>query len=207
MNKFTLICLALAMTLVSSHSFAQATAPAATPAPKKAKAKAKAAAAPQKAKAPEADPVAAPAPRAAPAEAYVPWGMGGCSIWNYAIKDKEKGPQIGVWVLEHLVFGVQTFAISSGTSNCVAGGSEMAQNEQEVFVTVNLAELQKEAAQGKGQHLSTLAEIFGCDDKDGFAQMSQSRYESIFTNENPSNVIQSYKSEIKANKALCSRAG
>jgi hypothetical protein len=138
----------------------------------------------------------------------VPWGMAGCSIWNYVIKDKEMGPQIGVWALEHFVFGIQTFGITSGTSNCVEGGGKSAMNnEQEVFVTVNLSDLQREAAQGKGQHLDTLAEIFGCSDKEGFAHMSQNRYEAIFTNENPSNVVETYKSEIKAAKATCARAG
>lgn len=137
----------------------------------------------------------------------VPWGMAGCSIWNYVIKDKGQGPQIGVWVLEHFVFGVQTFAITSGTSNCVDSGSKMSANDQEVFMTVNLASLQKEAAQGKGEHLDTLAEIFGCQDKEGFAQLSQSRYEAIFANEKPESVLQNYKSEIKAGKAACSRAG
>lgn len=138
----------------------------------------------------------------------VPWGMAGCSIWNYVIKDKEQGPQIGVWALEHFVFGVQTFAITSGTSNCVEDSSKMAQDEQKVFVEVNLASLQKEAAQGQGQHLDTLAEIFGCSDKVGFANMSQNRYEAIFTNENPSQVLDSYKSEIKSGTLAgkCTRA-
>ena len=138
-----------------------------------------------------------------------PWGMAGCSIWNYVITDKEQGPQIGVWALEHFVFGVQTFAISTGTSNCVQQGGEMAQNEQEVFVKVNIASLQKEAAQGQGDHLATLAEILGCSDKDGFAQMSQSRYETLFTDENPSKVLQSYKTELKTGKlsGSCTRAG
>jgi hypothetical protein len=136
-----------------------------------------------------------------------PWGMGGCSLWNYAIKDKSQGPQIGVWVLEHIVFGVQTFAISSGTANCVSANRAMTQNEQEVFVNVNLVDLEKEAAQGKGQHLDTLAEIFGCNDKEGFAQLSQNHYEAIFTHEDPSTIVQTYKSEIKTAAASCSRAG
>lgn len=139
----------------------------------------------------------------------VPWGMAGCSIWNYVIKDKEQGPQIGVWALEHFVFGVQTFAISSGTSNCVDGAKAHAsvESEQEVFMSVNLASLEKEAAQGQGQHLDTLAEIFGCSDKEAFAQMSQNRYEAIFSNEKPANVLQNYKNEIKAQAAGCTRAG
>lgn len=145
----------------------------------------------------------APAPAASMDGDDVPWGMAGCSIWNYVIKDKEQGPQIGVWVLEHLVFGVQTFAITSGTSNCVDSGSKMSANDQEVFMTVNLASLQKEAAQGKGEHLDTLAEIFGCQDKEGFAQLSQSRYEAIFANEKPDVVLQNYKSEIKSGKGSC----
>jgi hypothetical protein len=135
----------------------------------------------------------------------VPWGMAGCSIWNWVIKDKEQGPQIGVWALEHFVFGVQTFAITSGTSNCVEGASKTAMTEQETFVTVNLATLQREAAQGKGEHLDTLAEIFGCESKEGFANMSQNRYEALFSNENPQAVLNSYKSEVKAANMACRR--
>lgn len=137
----------------------------------------------------------------------VPWGMAGCSIWNYAIKDKGQGAQIGVWALEHFVFGVQISAITSGTLNCVDPSMRNAANEQEVFVTVNLASLQKEAAQGQGEHLDALAEIFGCQDKEGFAHMSQSRYETIFANEKPAQVLHNYKSEIKSGKSACSRAG
>lgn len=136
----------------------------------------------------------------------VPWGMAGCSIWNFVIKDKERDAQIGVWALEHFVFGVQTFAISSGTSNCVDRSRHMAQNEQETFVSVNLASLQREAAQGTGEHLDALAEIFGCSEKEGFARMSQGRYDAIFSNEDPSQVVQSYKSELRSSGAACKRA-
>ena len=136
----------------------------------------------------------------------VPWGMAGCSIWNWAIEKKERGPQVAVWVLEHFILGVQTFAISSGTSNCVDPTVRMTMNEQETFVSVNLASLQKEAAQGSGEHLDTLAEIFGCSEKEGFAEMSQGRYDAIFSDEKPENVVRSYKSELKAAGAVCSRA-
>ena len=141
------------------------------------------------------------APAAAESYGGAPWGMAGCSIWNYVIKEKDQGPQIGVWALEHIVFGVQP--------NCVDQGKMSAQNEQEVFVNVNMASLQKEAAQGQGDHLATLAEIFGCSDKGAFAQMSQNRYEAIFTNEKPADIVQSYKNELKTSKmsAACSRAG
>jgi len=67
--------------------------------------------------------------------------------------------------------------------------------------------VQKEAAQGQGEHLNTLAEIFGCENKEGFANLSQSRYEALFSNENPSDVLQTYKSEIKAHDMACTRAG
>lgn len=146
-------------------------------------------------------------PPAATADGDVPWGMGGCGIWNWVIKDKEQGPQIAVWALNNFVFGFQTSAITSGTSNCVDYGTKMSSNDQEVFVTVNLASLQKEAAQGKGEHLDTLAAIFGCQDKEGFAQLSQSRYEAIFANEKPETVLENYKSEIKSSKAVCGNAG
>lgn len=135
-----------------------------------------------------------------------PWGMAGCGVWNWVIKDKEQGPQIGSYVLDLITLrGFQTFMISSGTSNCVEGSSKTAMTEQETFVTVNLATLQREAAQGKGEHLDTLAEIFGCESKEGFANMSQNRYEALFSNENPQAVLNSYKSEVKAANMACRR--
>lgn len=135
-----------------------------------------------------------------------PYGMAGCGLGSLIIKNHSKGPQIGAWFLN--VVGYQTFAITSGTSNCVKDGSMAAvENEQEVFVSVNLTDLQKEAAQGQGEHLNVLAEIFGCDNKEGFAQLSQNRYEAIFTNENPSAVVESFKSELKSGKVACTRAG
>lgn len=134
------------------------------------------------------------------------WGMAGCGLGSLVIKNHSKGPQIGAWFLN--MVGYQTFAITSGTSNCVKDGSMAAiENEQEVFVGVNLSDLQKEAARGQGEHLDVLAEIFGCDSKEGFAQLSQNRYEAIFTKENPSAVVESYKSEIKSGKVACTRAG
>lgn len=131
-----------------------------------------------------------------------PWGMGGCGFASLFIKEKEMLPQIGASIVNEFISGfTQSFAISSGTSNCVASRSNLALKEQEVFITVNLASLSKEAAQGNGEHISALAEVFGCPNED-FAKLSQNHYEKIYGINEPAKVLESYLSEVKADQNL-----
>lgn len=131
-----------------------------------------------------------------------PWGMAGCGLWAGIIKGKDKSSQLGVYALRNLVLNSQTSAITSGTSNCVHEGSAYAQKEKEVFVTVNLASLEREAAQGQGQHLNAFAEILGCPDHDAFANFSQDNYNSIFKTQEPNGVLKNYLDEVKKDQQL-----
>ena len=131
-----------------------------------------------------------------------PWGMAGCGLWSMVIKDHSKWAQLGVWALGfYFMNNFQTSAISSGTSNCVAQRTDIASREQEVFISINLASLTKEAAQGTGEHLSALAEVFGCPHSE-FAQLSQNRYGSIYKTYEPTAVLESYRREVQANANL-----
>jgi hypothetical protein len=139
----------------------------------------------------------------------VPYGMAGCGLWSTVIKDKEKGPQIAVSLLNDFLFGLQTFAISSGTLNCVEGKSEVAVAEKKVYISSNLNSLSKEAAQGTGVHILALAEVYGCPG-DEFAQFSQENFAKLYQNDNPEAVLASYEEEIRAKPNLhksCKRAG
>lgn len=135
-----------------------------------------------------------------------PYGMAGCDLWSMVITDKSQAAQLGVFALRSLVLNSQTSAITSGTSNCVASAPGYAQIEQEVFVEVNLASLAKEAAQGGGDHLRSLSQVFGCQSEDAFAKLSQDRYAAIFNEMSPRSVLEGYSNEIKNHSSLnCTR--
>ncbi len=135
-----------------------------------------------------------------------PYGMAGCGMWTYAISDKSQGAQLGVWALNTLIFdGSQTSAISTGTSNCVAARPKMAAVEQKVFISANLVPPSAEAAQGTGETLHALAEIFGCSDKAGFNKLSQKHYEKIFKVNEPEAVLQNYHNVIKSDAKIASQ--
>lgn len=136
------------------------------------------------------------------------YGMAGCGLGSLIIKNKRKWPQLGAAVLNAV--GYQTFAITSGSSNCVDKGKDYAQKEKEVFVTINLPSLEKEAAQGQGQHLSAFAEILGCPSHEAFADFSQNNFKSIFNSQQPDTVLKNYIDEIKKDEQLqnkCIRLG
>src|SRR5436190_12957073 len=83
------------------------------------------------------------------------YGEAGCGLGSL-IFDAKKGP---VQILAATTNGTvnnQSFAITSGTSNCDAKGWDTAKLEQEQFVANNFSGLAKEMASGGGEQLTTL---------------------------------------------------
>lgn len=140
-----------------------------------------------------------------------PYGMAGCGLGALVVDRNETLPQIGAWLLNSL-YNNNTFAMTSGTSNCVESRTETAAMEQEVFVAANLSSLSKEAAQGGGEHLGAFAEVLGCSDDVGaqaLGQLSRDRYVTLFGTQDPNAVLDNYLVEIKGNEVLakdCTRA-
>lgn len=142
-----------------------------------------------------------------------PYGMAGCGLWSQILKGDSRDRQLAVSVLRMApVIGSsdsQTSAITSGTSNCVQSRSSIEEVEQRTYMTINLASLTKESAQGEGQHLEALAEIFGCPHAE-FAEFSQRRYGDIYNDQNPDKVLANYIREVQSEKSLgetCQRVG
>lgn len=77
--------------------------------------------------------------------------------------------------------GNQTFGITSGTSGCKSGKVAMDSRTQE-FVASNMDALSQEAAQGRGEHLDTLAELLNIADKESFKLALQQNYNKIYAN-------------------------
>ncbi len=134
------------------------------------------------------------------------YGMAGCGLGTYVIQKDDMGGQLGVALVHYVIgqyisFASPTWAMSSGTSNCVPDGQQTAM-EQEVYLDANYASLSKEAAAGQGTHLDGLAEVLGCQDKAEFAKHSQNQYGEIFKDTNSKEVLNRYRESIQKNENL-----
>lgn len=87
-------------------------------------------------------------------------GMSGCGLGSMVIEDKSKWAQVGSAFLNGT--GVQTFGITTGTSNCTEDGVATAAREKDAFVEANIADIRRDVALGNGAYLSSLASLYGC---------------------------------------------
>jgi DUF3015 family protein len=77
--------------------------------------------------------------------------------------------------------GMNTFAISSGTSGCTNDGKIMAAHKVTVFTAANFENLSQEMAQGGGEHLASLAALMGvpANHQGEFFAMTQNQYTAL----------------------------
>ena len=77
--------------------------------------------------------------------------------------------------------GMNTFAISSGTSGCTNDGKIMAEHKATVFTAANFENLSQEMAQGQGEHLASLATLMNipASQHGEFFAMTQSQYTTL----------------------------
>ncbi|MEI8013776.1 MAG: DUF3015 domain-containing protein [Nitrospira sp.] len=80
--------------------------------------------------------------------------------------------------------GMNTFAISSGTSGCTNDGKIMAEHKATVFTAANFENLSQDMAQGRGEHLASLATLMGvpANHQAEFFAMTQNQYAAIIRN-------------------------
>ena len=108
----------------------------------------------------------------------------GCGLgklaWGDYKNQKSIAPQI-MMATTNGTFGSQTFGISSGTSGCTNDGSVMAQHKTTLFAELNFEDLSQEMAQGRGEHLASLATLMGvpAEQQPAFFALSQERYQEL----------------------------
>jgi hypothetical protein len=124
------------------------------------------------------------------------YGEAGCGLGSL-IFGNQKGP---VQILAATTNGTvnnQSFAITTGTSNCDAKGFDTSKLEQEQFVTNNFSGLAKEMAAGEGEQLTALAGLLGCPmtQQPRFNAVTQRNYETILANDKttPSEMLTAVK--------------
>lgn len=107
----------------------------------------------------------------------------GCGLGKLAWADykgqKEIAPQVLMATTNGI--GMNTFAISTGTSGCTNDGKIMSEHKTTVFASLNFDALTAEMAQGQGEHLASLATLMGVPtERHGeFFAMTQERYASL----------------------------
>jgi hypothetical protein len=85
------------------------------------------------------------------------YGMAGCGLGSIVFGQKPGMVQIFAGTTNS--YGGQTFAISSGTSNCGESGKNQATLE---FIKVNKSTLEKEVVRGQGETLASLGQMLEC---------------------------------------------
>jgi len=133
------------------------------------------------------------------------YGMAGCGLGSIVFgNENDTLKQVIAATLNGT--GVQTFGISSGTSNCVSGGVVKAEREQAAFAEVNFQDLKGNMAAGGGEYLATFATLLGCEDsaRPAFSKMTQDKIEVIVPNTSttPIQMLISVKQQIKASPSL-----
>lgn len=107
----------------------------------------------------------------------------GCGLGKLAFADFKNQKNIAPQVLMATTnaTGMNTFAISSATSGCTNDGQIWAQEKVNVFAAMNFDNLTQEMAQGKGEHLASLATLMGvpADRHAQFFTLTQARYTSL----------------------------
>lgn len=108
----------------------------------------------------------------------------GCGLGKLAWADSSQKETIGGQVMmatTNGTFGSQTFGISSGTSGCSNDGKIFASEKVNVFTAMNFDNLAQEMAQGRGEHLTSLATLMGVPEKNHqvFFAMTQENYTTL----------------------------
>src|SRR5437867_9026436 len=108
----------------------------------------------------------------------------GCGLGKLAWGDFKKQKNIAPQIFESTTngtFSSQWFGISSGTSGCTNDGQVWAEHKVNMFAAINFEDMSQEMAQGKGEHLTSLATLMGvpAEQQAEFFAMTQERYTSL----------------------------
>lgn len=130
-------------------------------------------------------------------------GLGKLAFQNYP-NAKTKGAQVLMATLN--ATGYNTFAISSGTSGCTDDGRWWAEQKATMFAELNADALAQEMAQGRGEHLASMATLLGVAQPQhtAFFAMAQERYATLSGagDLSPAAMVQALNEGISADPSL-----
>jgi hypothetical protein len=102
------------------------------------------------------------------------YGMAGCGLGSVVFKDEPGMIQIVAQTLNDTA--IQTFAITSGTSNC---GETPKVAKATQFIEVNKIALENDLARGQGESLAALSQVLECKNQQFGTEMKKS-YQTNF---------------------------
>ncbi|GIL16702.1 MAG: hypothetical protein BroJett040_04530 [Oligoflexia bacterium] len=102
------------------------------------------------------------------------YGMAGCGLGSVVFGDKPGMIQVIAAFVN--ATGYQTFAISSGTSNCGESGKAAKATQ---FIETNKIVLEKDIVRGQGETLTTLSQLMECKNS-SFGETLKSNYSNTF---------------------------
>ena len=128
----------------------------------------------------------------------------GCGLGSIVFGNEPGGVQVLAATLN--ATGVQTFGITTGTSNCNPAGLVQLDKELEVFAEQNYSTLVKEMAMGEGENLDTLAGLYGCsqDSHGAFGSLVQENFANIVKSDSTTSqeMLSSLNSELAGHAVL-----
>ena len=132
------------------------------------------------------------------------YGDAGCGLGSIVFGNEQGAVQVIAATLNGT--GVQTFGITTGTSNCNPAGLVKLEKEREEFAMKNYSTLVKEMAMGEGENLDTLASLYGCsqDSHADFGSLTQENFSHIVKSDSTTSqeMLSSLKSEISGHAVL-----
>lgn len=159
-----------------------------------------------------------PAPKAAPAQqqqapmhtapahaahksgAYSrPYGMAGCGLGS-VVMDK-RSSQVLV-ATTNGTSGNQTFAITTGTLNCLDDASSQVADKMDKYIQINKTQLAGDAAKGNGETIVALSEVMGCQSSQNLGSALKANYRDVFTNDTTNEVTDSIITVIQKDSQL-----
>lgn len=131
------------------------------------------------------------------------YGTAGCGIGSLAFGDQKGMIQIVAATVNNVVVP-QTSAITTGTSNCTEDGVALVDRERALFAEANFDVIKQEIAMGKGENVSVLASLYGCDGASvgSFGSAVQSNYSTIGKSASAPEMLDAIDGLVRSNAAL-----
>lgn len=128
-------------------------------------------------------------------------GPAGCGLGSVVFGAQKGMIQVVAATLNST--GLQTFGITSGTSNCDVANTSAKLN---LYIETNRFVLATDISKGRGESLSNLSELLGCESQSEIGNILKSNYESIFPNQEVTAPQISSKiiNYLQSHKAQCS---
>lgn len=128
------------------------------------------------------------------------YGVSGCGLGSLAF-GSDKGPiQILAATLNGT--GMQTFGITTGTSNCNDGA-----NLIKAYIETNHEAIKTAAARGQGEALVGLAKVYNCKNTNALSSALRTNYNNVFNSNNAVQTQTGIESVIRMNPELNTTCG